>query len=221
MAASVTAAPAAQAGPLLIVAPHALDETLGCGGLMIQSIRAGRRVETLVLFGDRREEAARAAAILGAPPPAFAGLPENRSDTLALAEVTTAVERAVADLRPSEVFAPHGGSLHVDHQTASRAVATAVRPLPGQPVARLCAYEIPSSTEWAPPGFGAPFIPNRLTDVGDVLDQKLDAVDAYASLSRPWPHARSRPALEALARWRGAAVGVGAAEAFMVLRWIG
>jgi N-acetylglucosamine malate deacetylase 1 len=35
---------------------------------------------------------------------------------------------------------------------------------------------------------------------------------------RPWPHARSLEALEHLARWRGAQVGVEAAEAFCLLR---
>ncbi len=35
---------------------------------------------------------------------------------------------------------------------------------------------------------------------------------------RPSPHARSLEALEHLARWRGAQVGVEAAEAFCLLR---
>lgn len=212
---------AAETGPLLIVAPHALDEVLGCGGVAMQAARAGRRVETLVLFGGGEEDAARAAAILGVPPPVFAGFPENRSDAMALTDVVTAVERFVAASRPTEAFIPHGGSLHVDHQTAYRAAVTAFRPVPGQPLRRLCVYEILSSTDWAPPGFGAPFTPNRLVDVGDDLDRKLDAVDAYAALSRPWPHARSRPALAAAARARGAAVGLEAAEAFMIVRQIG
>lgn len=210
-----------EAGPILIVAPHALDEVLGCGGATIQAARAGRRIETLVLFGDGREAAARAAAILGAPSPTFAGLPENCSDTIPLTDVVGVIERLVAALRPTEAFIPHGGSLHIDHQTACRAAVTALRPIPGLSVRRLCAYEIPSSTDWAPPGLGAPFLPNRLVNIADDLDLKLDAVDAYATLSRPWPHARSRPALEALARTRGATVGLAAAEAFMILRQIG
>jgi hypothetical protein len=37
---------------------------------------------------------------------------------------------------------------------------------------------------------------------------------------RPWPHARSIRALEHLARWRGASVGVEAAEAFVLGRGI-
>ena len=43
---------------------------------------------------------------------------------------------------------------------------------------------------------------------------------AYASEMRAWPHARSLEALEHLARWRGAQVGVEAAEAFFLLRQV-
>jgi hypothetical protein len=43
-------------------------------------------------------------------------------------------------------------------------------------------------------------------------------LEAYADEMRPWPHARSISALEHLARWRGAQVGVEAAEAFGLLR---
>jgi hypothetical protein len=37
---------------------------------------------------------------------------------------------------------------------------------------------------------------------------------------RAWPHARSLPACEHLARWRGASIGVEAAEAFVAGRLI-
>ena len=37
---------------------------------------------------------------------------------------------------------------------------------------------------------------------------------------RPWPHARSIEAVEHLARWRGAQVGLEAVEAFSLLRQV-
>jgi len=42
----------------------------------------------------------------------------------------------------------------------------------------------------------------------------------YDCEMRAWPHARSYEAVEALARTRGASIGVPAAEAFDVIRWI-
>lgn len=212
-------------GTVLVVAPHGLDEVLGCGGTMARLAAAGRRVEVLVLFGDGqgadaaiRTAGPQAAAILGTCPPRYAGFPENRSDTLPLLQVVGAVERTVTDLQPEEVYVSHGGNLNIDHQTAFRAVVTALRPVPGGPVRRLFTYEVPSSTDWAPPGFGEAFRPARFVGIAGTLPRKLAALDAYGPVTRPWPHARSREAVEALARHRGATVGLEAAEAFTLLR---
>ena len=174
-------------GPVLVVAPHALDEVLGCGGAIALAAAAGRTVHILVLCGDgsdhdgrRREAAGRAAKLLGAEPPGFAGFPENASDTVPLGKVVEVIERVVGELRPETVYVAHGGNLNVDHQTAFRATATALRPVPASPVAEFFAYEIASSTDWAPPGFGAPFVPNRFVDIERVLERKLAALEVYA-----------------------------------------
>lgn len=213
--------------PVLVVAPHALDEVLGCGGTMALHAAAGRTVHVLVLCGDgtghdgrRREGAAKAASILGAQSPRFAGFPENRSDTVGLGRFIDVIERTVAEVRPGFVYVSHGGNLNVDHQTAFRAAATALRPAPGGPVVDFSAYEVPSSTDWAPPGIGEAFRPTRFVDISSVLTRKMAALDAYSFDLRAEPHARSMAAVENLARMRGASVGLAAAEAFSVLREI-
>jgi|SRR3990170_1556372 len=212
-------------GPVLIVAPHALDEVLGCGGTIALATAAGRKVHILVLCGDgaghdgkRRAAASGAAELLGSEPPRFAGFPENASDAVPLGKVIEVIERTVSELRPETVYVSHGGNLNVDHQTAFRAAATALRPVPGSPVIEFFAYEIASSTDWAPPGFGTPFEPNRFVEIYSVLERKLAALELYSFDMRSEPHARSIAALANLARLRGASVGVRAAEAFLVLR---
>lgn len=211
--------------PVLVIAPHALDEVLGCGGTIARHAAAGLPVHILVLCGDgtgldgkRREAAVAAAALLGSQPPRFTGFPENRSDTIPIGEVVGAVERTVNELKPVMVYVSHGGNLNIDHQTAFRATATALRPMPGSPVAEFYAYEIASSTDWAPPGFGATFVPNHFVDITGTLAKKRQALELYAFDMRPEPHARSITALENLARARGASVGMAAAEAFSLLR---
>jgi hypothetical protein len=47
---------------------------------------------------------------------------------------------------------------------------------------------------------------------------KRRAIEAYAEEMRSFPHPRSIEAITALATWRGANVGLTAAEAFMVVR---
>ena len=213
------------ASPVLVVAPHALDEVLGCGGIMTLEAKAGREVFTLVLCGDgtgldakRREAAGQVATLLGTQPPRFAGFPENRSDTLPLGEFVGAIEKTVKEIKPSTVYVSHGGNLNIDHQTAYKAACTALRPMPGSPVAEFFSFEIASSTDWAPPGFGPSFQPTHFVEITRVLDQKLKALELYAFDMRPEPHARSITALKNLAHARGASIGVEAAEAFNTLR---
>lgn len=216
-----------QSTPILVIAPHGLDEVLGCGGTIARQTASGRKVHVLILCGDgsghdgkRRGAAAQVAQMLGAEPPRFAGFPENRSDTIALGDFVGVIERTVGEVQPGSVYVSHGGNLNLDHQTAFRAAATALRPMPGGSVSDLCTYEIPSSTDWAPPGMGAPFLPTRFVDITPTLDKKMRALDAYSFDMRPEPHARSISAVEQLARCRGASVGLEAAEAFVVLRQI-
>ncbi len=101
---------------------------------------------------------------------------------------------------------------------AARATLTAVRPLPGAAVRTVLAFELPSSTEWSAEGA---FDPDWYCDASGTLTAKLDALRHYETEMRDWPHPRSVEAVERLARWRGASVGLDAAEAFRLLRRVG
>lgn len=213
--------------PVLVVAPHGLDEVLGCGGTIALAAAGGHDVHILVLCGDgtghdgkRRAAAGQAAALLGAKPPRFAGFPENRSDTVPLSSIIETVEKAVAETQAATVYVSHRGNLNIDHQTAFRAVATAVRPVPNSTIEEFYSYEIASSTDWATPGLGFTFRPNRFVEITTTLAKKLKALELYSFDMRPQPHARSITALENLARLRGASIGVQAAEAFAIERVI-
>ena len=108
--------------------------------------------------------------------------------------------------------------LNIDHRVTHEAVITACRPQPGQSVERMLSFEVPSSTEWQSPGVEYPFVPNWFEEISGTLALKMKALKAYKSEMRQWPHVRSLQAVEHLARWRGASVGVEAAEAFMLIR---
>ena len=147
-------------------------------------------------------------------------LPDNRLDSVPLLGITQRVEALIEQYQPDTVLTHHAGDLNIDHRRVHQAVMTACRPQPGHPVRTILCFEVPSSTEWQVPGGGEPFVPNWFEDITETLPQKLKALEAYAMEMRDWPHTRSIEAVEHLARWRGATVGVEAAEAFMVARCI-
>lgn len=224
---------------ILVVAAHPDDEVLGCGGSIARHADAGDRVHIFIAaegvtsrdqsrdaarhaeeINGLRQAAAKAATILGAQPPSFGAFPDNRMDGVELLDVTKQVEALIAMFNPSVVYTHHAGDVNVDHRILHQAVVTACRPLPGQSVRQLLFFEVLSSTEWQPPGSAAPFLPSYFVDIQLTWPRKREALDAYAAEMRPWPHARSLEAAEALARLRGATVGREAAEAFMLGRMI-
>jgi len=62
------------------------------------------------------------------------------------------------------------------------------------------------------------FRPNVFVDIEQFLDDKLRAMDIYASELGEFPFPRSRETIKALALLRGSASGFKAAEAFELLR---
>jgi len=169
-------------------------------------------------LAQRRAAAEAACGILGATVVSFGDFPDNRLDTVALLDIVKFIERLLGQYRPDTVFTHHAGDLNIDHRRVHQAVETACRPQPGAPVRTIASFEVPSSTEWRLAGGCAVFTPNWFIDISQWLDHKLRALDVYETEMREWPHPRSRRAVEYLARWRGASVGVDAAESYILGR---
>ena len=222
---------------ILFVAAHPDDEVLGCGGTIARHADAGDQVQVLIVaegatsrqlqrnrnqatgeLSALAQAAQRAGAILGSQGVELLDLPDNRLDSLDRLDLIKQIEQRIARHQPQVVYVHHAGDVNVDHRLLHEAVVTACRPTPGQPVRRLLSFEVASSTEWQPSGSAPAFQPNWFVDISSQWPRKREALEAYASEMRPWPHARSLEALEHLARWRGAQVGVEAAEAFCLLR---
>lgn len=213
---------------VLVVASHPDDEVLGCGGTIARHCAQGDRVAVLFMADGvgarpemldqallrRRRGAETACGLLGTTDITFLPYPDNQLDQVPLLELAQEIEKAVGRLRPEIVYTHHAGDVNIDHRRTHDAVITACRPQPGFPVRRLLFFEIASSTEWRPPNSLPPFAPQWFNDVSGFLALKLKALEAYAEEMRPYPHPRSVEAVEHLARWRGATVGVEAAEAF-------
>ena len=220
---------------ILILAAHPDDEVLGCGGTIAKLSAEGATIHVAFLadgvfsrsgeqaiqqseLSIRRTAARNACAILGVKSISFGDFPDNRMDTIALLDITKSLESLISEHQPDTVFTHHAGDLNIDHRRMHEAVVTACRPQHGHPVKTLLCFEVPSSTEWQLPGSAPAFEPNWFVDISATLNRKMAALDAYAAESRDWPHPRSKQGVEHLAHWRGATVGVDAAEAFILGR---
>lgn len=222
---------------ILVVAAHPDDEILGCGGTMAKHAKEGDEVHVAILaegltsrdkHRDRESKkdelqtlatvAKKANDVLGVTSLTLHDFPDNRMDSLDRLDVVKYVEELITKIEPEVVYTHHAGDVNIDHRCIHEAVITACRPMPGSIVKQVLFFEVASSTEWQPPESAPSFHPNWYVDISSTLDLKLKALEVYEMEMRAWPHARSLPALEYLAKWRGANIGTEAAEAFILGR---
>jgi LmbE family N-acetylglucosaminyl deacetylase len=225
------------ANKVLVIAAHPDDEVLGCGATMAKHVNRGDEVHTVILaegitsrnqsrsrlasrsqLSKLAKDAKKAKEILGVKTLTLYDFPDNQMDSVALLKVIKVIEKHLKQIEPAIVYTHYSGDVNIDHRRIHDAVIAACRPFPAQTVKTLLFFEVPSSTDWNTNSTRMPFAPDWFVDISETLSIKLQALRAYHSEMRPWPHARSYEAVEFLARWRGANMGIEAAEAFVTGR---
>lgn len=221
----------------LVVAAHPDDEILGCGGTMAHLVATGAFVHVAFLadgvfsrpgqsaeqreeLGRRRAAALQACALLGVASVSFGEFPDNQMDTVSVLTVAQVVEALVSAHQPDTVFTHHFGDVNVDHRQVHDGVVAACRPQRGHPVRTILCFEVASSTEWQLAGHPQPFVPSVFVEITRHVEAKAAALQAYHAEMRTWPHPRSVTGVAHLQSWRGACVGVEAAEAFVLGRHV-
>lgn len=217
---------------ILAIAPHPDDEILGCGGVLSKHSNSGDEVFVLVAtrgtptlyeahqIENVRNEAKAAHAVIGVSESFFLDFHAPELDITSQAEISRELSKYINQLKIDSLYLPHRGDIHHDHAAIFNAGLVAARPVGNYSVKNIYAYETLSETEWAPPFGDDAFIPTHFVDVSDTLSTKLDALSCFRSQIREFPNPRSKEAVEALAKFRGATVGVPRAEAFMTIRTI-
>jgi len=220
---------------ILIIAAHPDDEILGCGG-MVAKYSGANEISALILgegitsryevrqeapkeeLAELKQRAEKSAKILGIKNIYFLDLPDQRFETMPLLEITKKVEKIIAELKPQIVFTHSRTDLNLDHRITFGAVMTAARPVASCPAKEVYSFEIPSSTEWSFQKINGVFSPNFFVDISSSVQKKIEAIKAYESEMREFPHPRSLEGIALLAEKRGMEVGVESAEAFELIR---
>ncbi len=220
---------------ILVIAPHADDETLGMGGTIAKLAGEGRDVVVAVMTGPGEEphpiwpasswegihgEARAAAALLGVKDLIFENLPAVCVPDRPVHEVNDVIGRLIGSVDPEELYLPYYHDLHRDHSVIAYAALVHARAYrdAGRGIRLLAMYETPTETHLFPPQLSPAFAPSLWVDVSDTLETKLAAWNCYGSQHHEGATPRSPEAVRALAVSRGAEVGVAAAEAFVLLR---
>jgi LmbE family N-acetylglucosaminyl deacetylase len=220
---------------ILIVAPHADDEILGCGGIISKYANNGDNVYIVIVTNANigapdlftaddiykvRSEALEAHKLLQVTKTFFLEFPAPRLETHPSFEISNALAKIIYENKIDTMFIPHKGDIHRDHTVVYYSCLVAARPINSCPVKKILSYETLSETEWSSPDAGDVFIPNVFIDITQFLSNKLKAMSCFSSQIKEPPHPRSLNIIEHLARLRGSTIGCTCAEAFMLVRSI-
>jgi LmbE family N-acetylglucosaminyl deacetylase len=215
---------------VLVVAAHPDDEILGLGGTIAAHVDRGDSVQLAIMCGGGsvrylperspvvREEAGKAAEILGVADLILRDLPDQRLDTIPISQVVGEIETLLRSFRPDTVYTHFCGDINRDHRVLAEGVMVATRPYAAPFVQEILMYETPSSTEWGLSQMSSAFQPNVYVDITKFLETKLRAFSCYSAEICAEPHPRSLPALRERAHYWGSIVNRQAAEPFVSVR---
>jgi len=229
---------------VLVIAAHPDDEAFGMGGTIAKHSERKDEVYVCVLSESTssqykhlpeneieklkksiKGECEKANKILGVKRVYFFDFPDMKLDTLPHVDVNSCIEKCILEVKPDIVYTHFIDDLNKDHRIVSESTLVAVRPIVGKGkshaktnIKKVLFYEIPSSTEWI--FYEHMFKPNFFVNITNTLGKKMKAIESYRRELRRFPHPRSLEAVKILAKARGVAIGVKAAEAFVLVREI-
>jgi bacillithiol biosynthesis deacetylase BshB1 len=217
---------------ILAFAPHPDDAEIGCGGSLILAAKQGLRVAVADLtkaefstrgnLEQRQEEVKTASKRLGLAQRFNLGLPDTKLGTDP--NQRDPLIQLIRETRPQIVLAPYGQDRHPDHAATGKLVQEAfffagvAKVGSGEPYRpqRLYSYMLHH-----------PFKPSFVIDVTAVWQQKMAAIEAFASQFKPATESEDKATvlnqpnflrfIEARAIYFGAMIGAAYGEAFYAL----
>ncbi|MGZ9063624.1 MAG: PIG-L deacetylase family protein [Allosphingosinicella sp.] len=220
---------------VLVVAPHADDEVLGCGGLLARLAEGNGRAHVVFMsvdgfhhyglsggtsFEDRIKEVEAVARLLGFTWEIVYPNQDmiEKLDTVPKRDLVDRFEKIYNEHRPQLLLLPCFVDYDQDHRRTFETAFAAARPISPRfgkwLIPMVLAYEQNKlNFAWQ----DLPKCPVYL-DISAQIEKKIASIEAYATQLRPAPHVRSIDGVRALARIRGADIGVDYAEGFPVFR---
>jgi LmbE family N-acetylglucosaminyl deacetylase len=198
----------------LIVAPHADDEILGCGGYVSQNSNAD--IHVIVVANRTTDKIADIQTLEQSYGITYHLLnyTDERLDSVCSSDLIKDIEKIYLQVKPDVVFIPFDGDISSDHAAVHKSARVAFRKIQAcQPLECLC-YEVPSST-----GQGhKAFFPNTYLSLRKIdVDTKWRMLKTYSSEVRNYPNPRSAIGIETYARFRGMECNREYSEAYISL----
>ncbi|OUU28709.1 MAG: hypothetical protein CBB97_03975 [Candidatus Endolissoclinum sp. TMED37] len=220
---------------ILVLAPHADDEVIGCGGTINKYSNLGSDVYVSILTNasigapelfsknilkNIRNEAITANKDLKVKKLLFEEFPAPSLDQYPIYKIANYILKIINKIKPDSVFIPSESDIHVDHKIINHAAMVSLRPINKHIVKRVLSYETLSETHWSDESKNL-FTPNFYEKLNKKdINIKKKSFLKYKSQVKYFPHPRSIKGIETLANFRGMQIASEYAEAFEIKKYI-
>lgn len=193
---------------LLVVAPHADDEVLGCGGTLARW--PGGKHILIVTHEQRNEQQTRRVRNLLHADYHLATFPDAGLEPKHIPGIAETIATIIHQHAPSTVLCPFLYDVHSDHRVVAEACLS-IKPFRFPGVKRVLSYEVPSQTDLGIQAF-------RPTVFVDITKHLLAKLEAWAVYHGEVNGSRDAGIIESLAKYRGGTAAMNYAEAFELIR---
>ena len=210
---------------IMVIAPHADDEVLGCGGYLLHQVKEGARVVVVLGtiggsnarqdFDMRLAEAQKVNERLGSE---LFYLFKNKDailDTVPSLEITAKLDQYIEQYRPDEIFINYR-SRHQDHIKMYDCAMASMRLKEGYMPKLIALYEYPFVSDGLDIVRGGKIY----HDITDNIDEKVALFNLYASQVKDAPSPLNESGIKSLAPIRGLECGMEYAEMFYVQKML-
>jgi LmbE family N-acetylglucosaminyl deacetylase len=216
---------------VLVVAPHADDESLGCGGTILRYIAEGHDVYWLLVTGmqesngytldvikKRKEEIKKVTSAYGFKGVFELNFPPAALETISKGELISSMAKIICEVKPEIIYTTYRNDAHSDHEVVYDTVMSSSKSFRYPFIKKVLAYETISETDFGLKPEDGGFRPNVFVNIVPYIAKKLEILDIFESEMGEFPFPRSRVALTALSQIRGVQSNCEAAEAFMLIK---
>jgi len=214
---------------ICVIAPHADDETLGCGGTILKHKKNGDKVYwicvTSMKSGDiwsekqiktRDTEIKKVFKSFKFDKFYSLELPPKNLDQISLTKIIDPLTEILNTIKPNVLYVPFYGDAHSDHQIIGKTLNALGKWFRYPYLKKIYCYETISETDFNITS-NEVFKPNKFIDISEFIKKKIRIMKIYKSEIGKNPFPRSAKSIESLGIIRGSQSGFKYAEAFILL----
>ena len=214
---------------ICVIAPHADDETLGCGGAIMKHKKEGDKVHWVCVTSMvankkwtdkqieiRKNEINKVKKAYEFDKFISLDLTPTELNYMPIAELIDPLSKAISNIKPEVIYIPYAYDAHDDHLAVAKCFNAIGKWFRYSFIKKIICYETLSETDFNLLTENS-FKPNLYINISPYINRKIKIMNIYSSEVGKHPFPRSNEVIRSLALIRGSQSGFKYAEAFKIL----